>query len=380
MAKKLHLVDLDLNKNQLLNAVLQNLATAPENPFVGQIYHNTTDDTTYVWTGTVWLDLGAIYTHPDYTALTPTLTGTNVLASFETNGQGHVIAATTRLLTLANLGYTGDSDANKYIHATFSGNTLSGAPLTAAKVISNVTVNSEGHVTGFATRDITPADIGAAVVNDSVTNAVNTWSSQKIQSELTAINNTIAGALVYQTGYNASTNTPNLTSPAEGVVKKGYVYTVTAAGTFHGEGLQIGDMMVAETNDPTARADWTLVNKNIPDIVDASTTEKGIIELATQTEVNTGTDSTRAVTPLTLAQRLLAAQSANRYSQDLGDGTTTAYTITHNLNSLDILTQVKQKATGTDIVCEAIAATVNTLQLKFNIAPAADSLRVTILK
>ena len=39
-------------------------------------------------------------------------------------------------------------------------------------------------------------------------------------------------------------------------------------------------------------------------ISDASETAKGIIELATQTEVNTGTDAVRAVTPLTLETKL----------------------------------------------------------------------------
>ena len=48
----------DLTRNQLLNAVIQNLATAPANPVKGLIYFNTTDNKYYGWDGTSWKDLG----------------------------------------------------------------------------------------------------------------------------------------------------------------------------------------------------------------------------------------------------------------------------------------------------------------------------------
>lgn len=48
--------NLDLNKNQLQNAVVHNLATAPSNPVMGQEYFNTQEKKKYIFDGTSWVD------------------------------------------------------------------------------------------------------------------------------------------------------------------------------------------------------------------------------------------------------------------------------------------------------------------------------------
>lgn len=93
------------------------------------------------------------------------------------------------------------------------------------------------------------------------------------------VNSVISGGpLVYEGGYNAATNTPDLTGPAA-TVNQGSAYTVTAAGTFYTEQLEIGDLLIAEiTIAPGAGtlADWTIVQNNIGV---ATTTTPGIVSV-----------------------------------------------------------------------------------------------------
>jgi hypothetical protein len=478
MAKKTFLVDLDLQNNQLINATLQNSSSPPS--LVGKIagfaYWNTTDRTVYVYSGlsspNEWVNLAAV--HPVVGAVSPLLSGSNVLATLVTNAQGHITSATTRTMTLSDLGYTGSPTANNYVHPSFTGNSLAGGPLTGALVISNVVVNADGHVTGFSTRSMTNTDIGAAptnhtqtlstisdvtasaaqvnllnlsglsvgwvlratsattaawgqlkgsqiendlvfvTINDSATQSTTTWSSTKIASEIAVINSAITGGLVNKGGYDANTNTPLLDSTPIAGIKNGWTFVITAAGLFYTESVQIGDMIVANRDNPTALSHWTVVNKNIADIVQASTAAQGIIQLATATEVQIGTDVNKAVTPSTLSSRtateartglaeiatqtetndgtddtrivtplklstILNATTGN-YTLSFGDGTATSFNFTHGLASSNVSITVYEVVSNIQMETQNTITSSTVVNVAVNMPPTSGQYRVLIQK
>ncbi len=119
---------------------------------------------------------------------------------------------------------------------------------------------------------------------------------------------------------------------------------------------------------------WTQFGTSAPD---ATETTKGIAELATQTETNTGTDDTRIVTPLKLANY---SNRKLKYTTTIGDGSTTQFDITHNLGTKDVLVSVRKASGNEDEVgCEKKRTDNNTVRLNFTVAPASNAMKVVVL-
>lgn len=98
------------------------------------------------------------YVHPSYSATDINTSGAQVLDTLNTNSAGHVTGMTTRTMTLANLGFTGDADATNYVHPTYSTTNVN---TSGAEVIDTIDTNSTGHVISMTTRSLTASDIGA---------------------------------------------------------------------------------------------------------------------------------------------------------------------------------------------------------------------------
>ena len=96
------------------------------------------------------------------------------------------------------------------------------------------------------------------VVPVTPTLAANAASKSYVDSTLAG-----SGALIFQGGYNAATNTPDLDVSPSASIKQGWTYAVTTAGNFFAEAVEDGDLLIAESDAPTSLADWTVVQNNI---------------------------------------------------------------------------------------------------------------------
>jgi hypothetical protein len=105
----------------------------------------------------------------------------------------------------------------------------------------------------------------------------------------------------------------------------------------------------------------------------ASETTAGLIEIATQAETDAGTFDGGAVTPLKLASWSLRPR---RFAADVGDGSATQYTITHNLNSRDVQHVLYNRTTWDRVMVDVAHTTVNSVTVTFKVAPTANQYRI----
>ena len=470
MANIKHLVDLDLSKNQILNAVVQNLAVAPSSPSDGQIYWSTGDNTLYAWNGSEWIDLGDDgITNLGYIAAVNegTVTsdsGTNTTIPLADGTNAGLMTASEKTVVGNQSGInTGDNAVNTLYSGLVSNVTtnLSEGTTTTTSVDVN---SSDGTNATLAQASSTRAGVLSSAkfdeieantlkvsdINHNVTTNLSTTSTQTtntvVSSDgtdavLTAASTSKAGVMtkaMYDEHVinNAKVSNVDETLTTLGLAANILKYTdengdetdldlslylddtnlaritggsidgATGEATFTRDDastftIDMSDFLDAITLNNTLISTSTTegltaaqgkvlkdlidnlnvgTGSNTGDEVQATTTVKGIAEIATQTEVNTGTDNTRIVTPLTLKNSLGITGTLSTtltYSQLVGGAT--SQVITHSIGNQFVQVSVYEVDGMDKVECEVELTSANTVTLKFNVAPAADSLRVVIV-
>jgi len=294
MAKSF-LVDINLNKNELQNAIVQNLATNPSNPKPGQVYFNTTTNRFRVYTGTEWDEMGTgggtvtsvdaantdgsltISGNPITSSGTITVDHTNTISAVTTSGiypikvdaNGHITETGT---ALGNVSTTAAG-----LLPAFSSANQSSTAVATNDYVWDATTNKYSKLPANAFKDTTYTDGTAGYTlkakQDSEGNQINTTyaplaspaftgtptapkatagdSSDQIAttSFVSEALGAVSGAMHFK-GTVGTGGTAGTSLPTSGVTI-GDTYKVVSDGTYAGQSAEVGDLFIATATTPT---------------------------------------------------------------------------------------------------------------------------------
>jgi len=393
--------NINLSDNQLLNAKLQLTSTAPAAE-AGQIYFDSTTDVStakyYSDATDGWVSV-IEHSYPAGTFITTTESGTGAKRTLTSDLSATGTAYASTFLT-GNNTWSVPVDTNDYADGlafdTGSGVlTLSRSGglasltqgLDGRYLLGNETITLSGDVTGSGATGISTTISANAITTSKIIDGAVTFP--KIDPAMVVLssegipnndNNTTvptsaavkayvdaqtAGGLVYQGAYNASTNVPVLDNRGTQIaVDKGWTYTATADGTFYGEAIRTGDVLIAEVDlaaGTGALTDWTTVQNNI-DLADASTVGIGNVNVGSGIDLSyaggTATVSLTAVAATSATGAIAIGSLSGTVSHTLGINTMVQ---TINSSGDTVICDITRTATSSTATISATEATAITI-------------------
>jgi hypothetical protein len=427
-----YLAPIDLAKNELRNARIQNLATAPATPVLGQVYFDTTIGNMFFYDGGTWRafyqdtssptgaaggDLTGSYPNPLVApgAITNAKIAANagILLSklavdplARANHTGTQLAATisdfdTQVRT-SRLDQLSAPTANVPFNSVRITNLADPTAAQDAATKSYVDASSQGLDVKQSVRAATTANItlnGLQSV-DGVSLVAGDRVLVKNQSTASANGIYVAGTGTWTRATDADTSakvTPGLFAFAEeGTTNadSGWVLTTDAPITLGTTGLAFSQFSGA--GQIVAGGGLTKTGSSI-DVVGAAdriTVYADNIDIAAtyagQASINTLGTITAGVwqgTPIAIAYGGTGATTPAAARTALGtvgkyaitNGGTATDTVVHNLNTTDVHVQIRQTADGYMVDADVYVTDANTVTVNYANAQTANTLRIVVI-
>lgn len=403
--------NLNLNRNELQNAVIHNLGTAPSSPVTGQVYFDTNLSLNKIkyYSGSAWVELstGAAGTwqplDADLTAIAA-LTGTS--GFLKSNGSGTWTIDTTVYLTSATGVTTVNGASGAITNVAVTTTALSQFASTTSAQLAGVLSDETGS--GVVVFGTSPA----------ITTSLTTGSSSFDLLNTTATTVNFAGAATTLNIGNASgtvTIAGNLTVEGTTTTINSTVITVDdinfilgdiaspSDSTANGGGLTLKGLTDKTWNWVSSTSAWTssehidlaagkVLKVAGTQVLSAAQYTGNSATTTTATNVTggaagsivyqTGSDATSTLALGTTGYSLLAGASApvwtkKKHSETLSTSSV-SYAITHGLATADLVVSVYEVASG-EVVYADIVNTSSTSTISFSSAPTANQYRVIIL-